>query len=77
MGRHTLEYVEWWDAVASNCWTPDDVDLPPHKCISIGKLIAEKDTHITLASTWGVDGEVNCLITIPKGWIEDRRTIKV
>ena len=67
-----IEYVEWLDAVASSGWGEHGgVD----RCYSVGFLLKETAKYITLSAA--VSGaEANAAISIPKAWIQKRRTIE-
>lgn len=76
-----VEYVEWIDAVASTGWMERGSGFPVQTCFSIGTLVEEGKDHIALAGSWGnpADQEqhVNCVISIPKAWIKQRKKLKV
>ena len=76
-----VEYVEWIDAVASTGWMERSTGFPVQTCFSIGQLIEEGKDHIALAGSWGSPADqeqhVNCVISIPKAWIKQRKKLKV
>lgn len=73
--------IEWDDAIAGSGWTSDHTGEAPSHCISIGAIVAEDKASITLAGTWGQDGDdalqSNNRMTIPKGMISKRRFVRV
>ena len=74
--NHTIIEIEWLDAISTgDDWTADqDLDLNPAPSLSIGYLISDNPTSITIASLlnseWWGQG-----ITIPKGCIIQTRTL--
>jgi hypothetical protein len=63
-----LVKVEWKDAFESNGWSYDLDEMVPADCSTIGYLIQDLETHITVASSTADHGVCNCM-TIPKGCI--------
>lgn len=61
-------YVEWLDSARGYDWTLlSDVDFKPVECETIGWLIAETDTYITVGQTIGYEPEQVCnTMTIPR-----------
>ena len=75
---HTIESVEWIDAVAHVGWDVKCGGVRPALIISVGKLVHEDKDSLVLAGTFGaVDDETNARMAIPKGWIKNRKTIKL
>lgn len=76
-----IEFVEWIDAVASTGWMERSSGFPVQTCFSIGQLIEEGKDHIVLAGTWGhpedTIQQVNCVMSIPKAWVKQRKKLKV
>lgn len=67
--------VVWIDATATASWLEkDDESLKPHYCSSVGYLIKETDTYITLACTIS-ESQCNAAMSIPKPWIITRKFI--
>lgn len=76
--KHTIEYVEWLDAVAHVGWDQHCGGVRPAHIVSVGKLVHEDKDSIVLAGTFGFkDVETNARMAIPKGWIKNRKTIKL
>lgn len=75
-----VELVEWIDAVASTGWMERSSGFPVQTCYSIGQLIEEGKEHIVLAGTWGHPDDqiqqVNCVMSIPKAWVKQRKKVK-
>lgn len=72
------EWIEWDDSCgAADVWEfRDDMDpLLPARCITVGFVMDETDTYVTIASTVA---EVQVLgrLTIPKVAIVRRRSIR-
>jgi hypothetical protein len=73
-----IESVEWIDAVAHVGWDIKCGGVRPAKIISVGKLVHEDKDSIVLAGTFSPDDEeTNGRMAIPKGWIKNRKTIKL
>lgn len=76
-GSHTIIEIEWLDAISTgDDWTADqDLDLNPAPSLSVGYLVSDNPTSITIASLvnaeWWGQG-----ITIPKGCIIQTRLFK-
>lgn len=71
-------WIEWDDAVAGTGWQAADDVESCQRCTSVGLLVAEDETRITLGGTWGMNGdqmETNNRMTIPKGFIVSRRHV--
>ncbi|MDD5510860.1 MAG: hypothetical protein PHI12_08620 [Dehalococcoidales bacterium] len=60
--------VEWKDAFETNGWSYDLSEMVPADCVTIGYLIQDCETHITIASSTNDAGVCNCM-TIPRGCI--------
>jgi hypothetical protein len=72
--------VEWLDAMATADWIDWHEARGPHRCVSIGAIVADDATSITLAGSWGLDTDGvlysnNCM-TIPAGMILKRRFVR-
>ena len=76
MTRPPLLVVEWGDAVASTGWQAIGAGDPPDACVTVGFLDTETDDFLTLAGTLG-DEQTNNRMTIPKGWIKNRKELKL
>ena len=59
--------VKWLDAVAVGSWC-DAREIDPQTCFSVGRVIVDDGTKITIAGTWS-DEDVNCVMTIPATWV--------
>ena len=70
--------IDWVDSARAFDWTlMEDVDEKSLDCISIGFLLKETDSHVTIAQNYGLKPEQVCnLITIPKCSIRNIREIK-
>lgn len=76
----SVEVVTWHDAVANVGWMPIQAEFKPAVCTSIGVVMNETKSHLTVAGTWGGDGdslETNSRITIPKDWVISRKKVKL
>ena len=75
---HSIEHVEWIDAVANIGWDRACGGVRPALVVSVGKLVHEDKDSIVLAGTFSyTDDETNGRMAIPKGWIKNRKTIKL
>ena len=73
-----IESVEWIDAVAHVGWEQKCAGIRPALIITVGKLVHEDKDCIVLAGTFSPnDDETNGRMAIPKGWIKNRKTIKL
>jgi hypothetical protein len=57
-----------------------EANYKPAVCTSVGIIVDETKTHLTVAGTWGGEGqgmETNSRITIPKDWVMSRKKIKL
>lgn len=75
-----VEHVVWHDAVAHVGWASVEQEYKPAVCSSLGLIVNETKTHLTVAGTWGGEGnflETNARITIPKDWIMSRKKVKL
>ena len=79
--NQSVEYIKWIDAVASTGWAPKSTGFPIQICHSVGVVIEDTKEHIALAGSWGEtqhgEPDVNCVISIPKAWIKQRKKLKV
>lgn len=64
-------FIEWWDSREAHGWIePEEADLSPAVCRSVGWIVKETDEYIALAGTWSPSiDEVTALLAIPKGCI--------
>lgn len=73
--------IEWHDATGNAGWmNPSEVaafDFSAAKVTTIGILVAENKTAITVTHTLSHGGYINGYITIPKAWISKRKTLSV
>lgn len=75
---HTIEVVEWADAVADVGWGDAREELKVARIVSVGKVIQETKDQLVIAGTYGkYDTDTNCRIAIPKDWVQRRRKIKL
>lgn len=75
-----IEAIVWHDAVAHVGWADLRQEYKPAVCTSVGLVISESKTALTVAGTWGGDEnslETNARITIPKDWVISRKKIKL
>ncbi len=75
----TIVEVHWFDANARSSWgSREDYlkhDIAP--VVSIGYLLKENKTSITLVSSCGVDwDDCNGAISIPTPWIAKKKVIR-
>ena len=74
----TIEHIEWIDAVADIGWNVKCGGVRPALVITVGKLVHEDKESVVLAGTFSLlDEETNGRMAIPKGWIKNRKTIKL
>lgn len=76
----SVEVVTWHDAVAHVGWNSIQAEYKPAVCTSIGVVFNETKSHLTVAGTWGGEGEhleTNSRITIPKDWVISRKKVKL
>ena len=70
-----IEYVEWVDSNSSYGWRyPEDDDLPA-KIKSVGILISEEKSCLTMSTSSSEGGRFLDKITIPKVAISKRRKL--
>ena len=74
-------YVEWDDSSScgsSGAWAHkrDAVIEKPIRCKTVGFILDETDTHITLISTSDGENHVSGDMTIPKSAIRKRRVVR-
>lgn len=75
MAKYKFIYCEWVDATSDGLWSkPEELGLD--SCAAAGFLVKETKDFITIAATYH-DDQVNAFISIPKGWIKKRKTIKI
>ena len=67
--------VQWMDAVASSGWS-DDTKFNVQECFSVGFVIHEDDSCITVSGTIS-STEHNTSMTIPKSWIMKTTEVKL
>jgi hypothetical protein len=75
-----VEKIVWHDAVAHVGWAHSEQEYKPAVCTSVGLVVNETKSHLTVCGTWGGEGntlETNARITIPKDWIMARKKIKL
>lgn len=77
-----IEWVRWVDSVTTQGWQPLSVVLPDAEydhmeCVSVGHLVNETDTGLTLTTTIGHAGGENVMdaLSIPKAAVLERRTL--
>lgn len=71
--------VVWDDAVADSGWKQHAEAEKPQRCTSIGLVVVEDERCVVLAGSWGMNGgeiETDNRITIPVGWIVERRKVE-
>lgn len=75
--KHPKVYVEWFDAFSDMGWkSPSEIDS--HLvCITIGFLVKEDKDGITISCTINNNGEFTDPLTIPRGMIRRRKSIKI
>ena len=78
---HQLVLIEWLDITSNEQPWMDEEEvkkLIPLSIVTVGRLIEENDSSITVAASWGEDdgelfwGNVNC---IPRGVIKSVRLL--
>jgi len=74
---HKILYLEWGDACGQSGWLNADDVQPPMSVSSIGHLVKETKEYVSLSPGLTQDGQFMGYITIPKGWIRKRKTVKV
>ena len=71
--------VHWTDAVSRDGWDSlDDVQgEDPHQCISVGVCLRHDDDCVSIAGSWGYDGNRSAkdgtyagVMVIPRGMIQ-------
>lgn len=58
--------VDWIDSINAGGWRDGEEEHEPVMCRSIGIVLKETETYITLAQTVGDDGNYANVVTIPK-----------
>lgn len=76
--KHSLEYILWLDPHSQDEWAhADDQDCNPVKCETIGILVKETETTLTLSHTRQLEFDTYCCtIHIPKICIVQRLKLK-
>jgi hypothetical protein len=70
-----IAYIEWWDALSDSGWEPlGETDI--HPVLSIGFVVAEDNSAITLAAAYSID-QSNSRLHIPKGWITKMKRVRL
>ena len=74
---YPIVYIEWSDSFGTWSWGPleDVLEIAPSACRSVGFLVADTDSHVTLVTSLGPEDSGNGSITIPKGCVTDRHEI--
>lgn len=79
--KSKITLVVWDDAVASTGWKPHNEAEQPQRCTSVGLLVSESDDALILAGSWGPNDndviETNNRISIPLGWIVERKELLI
>lgn len=74
-------YFEWADATGQAGWmdreTQRSFDWNPMLIKSIGILVREDKDSVTICHSLSEHDHINGYITVPKGWIKKRKTVKV
>lgn len=75
--RPPAEVVKWVDSCSPRTWTPrsDLKGYLPSSIVSVGFVVDEGETHLTIAGHWSpecVDG----ILCIPKAAITSRRVLR-
>ena len=77
IGYEIVEVV-WEDPTSGDAWHPiKDCESEPHKIRSVGFLVKETATHVTIALSLDLQGE-NCAqsMTIPETLIHSMHTLE-
>jgi hypothetical protein len=70
-----IAYIEWWDALSESGWEAlGEPDI--HPVLSIGFVVAEDKTAITIAAAYSID-QSNSRMHIPKGWITKIKRVRL
>jgi len=75
-----LVQVEWLDITASERpWMEQEEaeGLRPASIVTVGKLVADKENYVIVASSWGVEGELGNVNCIPKQALTKMERISV
>lgn len=74
-----VEKIAWLDAVSEDQWIPrGDITPHHHTCVSLGFLVDESDTVVTLALNHDLtSGNLSCIMHIPKVMILERKVISI
>lgn len=80
MKARKLQIIRWVDSASTPRWKyPSEIDHRPATCVTVGWLVHDTKDAITLAQTQRINedyDDVNACMTIPRGCIKSRRTIK-
>lgn len=76
-----MVYLEWADATGRAGWMDVEdqktYDWSPMMIASIGILVREDKDSLTICHSKSEHDHINGYITIPKGWIKNRKTVKL
>lgn len=65
-----VKYIKWIDSAATQGWHfKGDANYGPIKCESIGMVIEDCESHITIAQTIGENDSRTEVMSTPKGCI--------
>jgi hypothetical protein len=77
--KRKLVIVTWADSAAFDAGWKDDTKverMAPSRITSVGWLMAETKTHVTLAAHITSEGHVTGEMCIPRGCVLKRRAVK-
>lgn len=70
--RKNWTVVDWIDSANYGGWRDGEEEQEPVMCRSIGVVLKETETHITLAQTVGDDGNYANVVVIPMVSVTER-----
>lgn len=80
MTRQTIEAIRWVDSCSYRSgWIHyDDVDDSVSEIVSVGHLVSETKSTVTISAHARVDGQqIHCPMTIPKCAIVRRKKVRL
>ena len=72
-----IERIDWLDSCSHDGWhSAGDIAYEPVKCVTVGYLVHETDTSVTLAQSVHDGDQRAGVMTIPKAVIQTRMHLK-
>jgi len=75
--KYKVIYFEWVDATAEAGWMDLGADKSMVSIKTVGWLVEETKTYISVSTSVSNHGHMNGYLTVPKAWITKRRYVKL